>query len=69
MTFKSWLKKFKNENSPVGDIGREILADPDFPVTQNVNKIEDYAYSVGLTDSSPQSEAFKAALSLWISEL
>ena len=31
-SFKKWSKQFENENSPEGDLAKDITADIDFPV-------------------------------------
>ena len=41
MTFKKWLARFSGENSPRGDLARDILADIDFPDTANVERMQD----------------------------
>lgn len=69
MTFKQWLKEHRNDNSPIGDIARDILADVNFPNTQNVAEIEDYATKKGLTGIDAASEAFKSAYSQWLASL
>ena len=33
MTFKKWIAKFADENSPRGDFARDVLADTEFPDT------------------------------------
>ena len=50
MTFKKWIAKFADENSPRGDFARDVLADTEFPDTKNVEKINNYLFSVGMSD-------------------
>lgn len=50
MTFKKWLTQFADENTPRGDFARDVLADAEFPDTKNISKINDYLFSVGMSD-------------------
>lgn len=33
MTFKTWIKQFKGEDSPLGDLAEDIYRDKSFPYT------------------------------------
>lgn len=33
ISFKTWLDQFKNENTPIGDLSRDVNLDPEFPST------------------------------------
>lgn len=57
MTFKKWLTQFIDENSPRGDFARDVLADAEFPDTKNLSKINDYLFSVGMSDRDFVSDA------------
>lgn len=50
MTFKKWLAQFTGENTPRGDFARDVLADTEFPDTKNMEKINNYLFSVGMSD-------------------
>lgn len=45
MTFKKWLSKYETISNPLGDIIRDIMVDPDFPISNNFSNIEEYLYS------------------------
>lgn len=66
MTFKKWLARFSGENSPRGDLARDILADIDFPDTANVERMQDYFSARGLTGSDPESAALSSAFQQWL---
>jgi hypothetical protein len=57
MTFKKWLAQFIDENSPRGDFARDVLADAEFPDTKNISKINDYLFSVGMSDRNFATDA------------
>lgn len=44
MTFKSWVKQseYMKENTPVGDLARDIVADKEFPNTVEKYVIREY---------------------------
>lgn len=44
MTFKSWLKqsKYTKDNSPIGDLARDIVADKEFPKAVEKYVIREY---------------------------
>ena len=39
MTFKTWIKQFKGENSPLGDLAEDIFRDKSFPYTDKFEKM------------------------------
>lgn len=41
-SFEVWVTRFETDNSPVGDLARDILADNDFPVVNDYRNIHDY---------------------------
>ena len=42
MSFKTWSKKFLNENSPMGDLARDIKQDTNFPSYRCKKHIAEY---------------------------
>lgn len=42
MTFKTWIKQFKGENSPLGDLADDIQRDKNFPATRDFEKMVNY---------------------------
>ena len=51
MNFNSWIKQFLNEDSPYGDLARDIQRDQDFP--KNVtswSQIENHFPNAYVTD-------------------
>ena len=57
MTFKKWLARFADENTPRGDFARDVLADAEFPDTKNISEINDYLFSVGMSDRDFAADA------------
>lgn len=45
MTFKKWLSKYETLSNPLGDIIRDIIVDPDFPISNDFSDIEEYLWS------------------------
>ncbi|MCR8853497.1 sterile alpha motif-like domain-containing protein [Lysinibacillus fusiformis] len=45
MKFKTWIQKFINEDSPIGDLARDNELDPAFPDSNSYNELYDYLYS------------------------
>ena len=41
-SFEVWVTRFETDNSPVGDLARDILADNEFLVVNNYRNIHDY---------------------------
>lgn len=39
MTFKTWIKQFQGEDSPLGDLADDIQRDTSFPYTRNFEKM------------------------------
>jgi uncharacterized protein YozE (UPF0346 family) len=50
MTFKIWLRRFKDDDSELGEFANEIIADPDFPRTRRLGMLVEYLFAkdVGL---------------------
>lgn len=69
MTFKKWISGFADEESPRGDLARDILADVDFPDTANVERMQDYFSARGLTGSDPESAALSSTFQQWLEAL
>ena len=42
MTFKTWIKQFKGEDSPIGDLAEDIHRDKSFPCTDRFDKMISY---------------------------
>ncbi len=48
MTFKEWLINFKDVEKPIGDLACDILEDPEFPDTNDYDKLFTYlAFQAG----------------------
>jgi len=45
MTFKTWIKQFQGENSPLGDLAEDIYRDRSFPCTDKFEKMISYLVS------------------------
>ena len=44
-TYKAWIKKFLNDDNPIGDLARDIKIDKTFPLSRRKATIEDYLFS------------------------
>lgn len=44
-TFKSWIANFRGVDLPIGDYANDILADENFPDTEDFSVIRDYLIS------------------------
>ena len=42
MTFKEWIKQFDSEDSPRGDLAKDICKDESFPDTDEYEKMIDH---------------------------
>lgn len=42
MTFKTWIKQFQGENTPIGDLADDIQRDKNFPATSDFEKMTTY---------------------------
>ena len=51
MLFKHWPFRYTNLNTPLGDIIRDIVVDPDFPISDVVNDVEEYLDTKISTDN------------------
>ena len=40
-TYKAWIKKFLNDDNPIGDLARDIKIDKTFPLSRRKATIED----------------------------
>ena len=45
MIFKNWLLQYVNLNNSLGDIIRDIVVDPDFPISNDFYDVEEYLES------------------------
>ena len=45
MTFKTWIKQFQGEDSPLGDLAEDIYRDKSFPCTDKFEKMISYLVS------------------------
>lgn len=61
MGFKTWLREFKNEDTALGDLARDVLADKKFPRVSN--SIEPAA--THLTMHHACSDAKRMLLEAW----
>ena len=45
MTFKTWMKQFRNEHSLFGDLAKDMKGDKEFPCSKKFEKNADYLIS------------------------
>ena len=58
--FAKWIMRYKEDNSPIGDLARDISDDKDFPKTKSKKKILEYLESKDACDG-----AISAFISAW----
>lgn len=63
MTFKSWIKKYKGQNSPIGDLANDIIIDKSFPSSASYDTILTYLESLNAFDGA--IDAFKEAWKIY----
>ena len=52
MSFYNWIKEFKEDDNPVGDLARDLLNDPLFPKTDtDGNTLRHYLVTRRASDS------------------
>ena len=49
-SFKQWLEKYEDENSPAGDFARDVIVDEDFPIIQTKEFVEKYLIKNNASD-------------------
>lgn len=49
-SFKQWLGKYEDENSPAGDFARDVIVDEDFPIIQTKEFVEKYLIKNNASD-------------------
>lgn len=45
ITFYTWLKQFRDYDTPLGDLSRDVLDDPEFPRTKKYDIMVQYLKS------------------------
>lgn len=60
--FGAWLQAQSHRDDPVGDLARDMSADPAGPATDDVVTVLDYVATVGGTNASA---ACRSALAEW----
>lgn len=45
ITFYTWLKQFKDDDTPLGDLSRDVSDDPEFPRTKKYDIMVQYLKS------------------------
>lgn len=55
MSFKDWILRHKEENSPLGDLATDISNDSNFPDTDSKEAIETYLNDCGASDNALNS--------------
>lgn len=46
MTFKIWLRRFKDDDSELGEFANEFMDDPDFPRTRKLGVLVEYLFGL-----------------------
>ena len=62
-SFKIWIKKFKCEDTPIGDLARDIKIDKTFPSSRCRITLENYLLSKNACSSA--MDAFNEAFELY----
>lgn len=58
MTYKDYILQFISEDTPAGDIARDIAQDPHFPATSNHDEL-DYYLTVDQTSCDSFMQVFE----------
>lgn len=66
MTFKTWIKKYKGKNNPIGDLANDVIADKSFPNSVSYKNILAYLENLGACDGA--INAFNDAWELYKDE-
>lgn len=45
MTFKTWIRRYKDDDSDLGEFANEISTDPDFPRTGKLGEMMEYLFA------------------------
>jgi uncharacterized protein YozE (UPF0346 family) len=53
MTFKTWIEKYKSDDSPIGDLARDILSDSNFPESNDLETLIKYVTDLGCCNQVP----------------
>jgi len=64
--FKTWIKKFNKEDSPIGDLARDIKNDNKFPIGKNFIKMHSYLQSINASNNA--IDVYKKAFRLFEQE-
>jgi uncharacterized protein YozE (UPF0346 family) len=51
-SFKTWIKKFQNDDSPLGDLAQDIRVDKEFPSFCSKNRLMSYLMSKNACDEA-----------------
>lgn len=63
MIFKEWIMQFEKDNSPIGDLAKDIKQDEQFPYTKDYKSILNYLESQNACDGA--IKAFKHAFRIY----
>jgi hypothetical protein len=62
-SFRRWLDQFSRDESAIGDLARDVAADPDWPVPTDLELI--FLHMAELDASDNALEALRAAWDRW----
>ncbi len=67
MTFKQWIKTYRGQNNPIGDLASDIWLDEKFPKAKRRETILAYLEKCGASDGA--ISAFEEAWEIYHSEI
>ncbi len=63
MTFKQWIKEYKGQDNPIGDLANDIWLDKEFPKSESYKSNLKYLEKLGACDGA--INAFEEAWKLY----
>lgn len=67
ISFKTWIKQFREVDAPIGDLARDIKGDKEFPLSTKKEEMYDYLHRKQACAEA--KEAFEEAFSKYQSAL
>ena len=67
--FTQWLQQFRQVNSAIGDLARDVARDPGWPEDGDLDVYREHLQDVaGLDDDAPAMLALESAWETWLQQ-
>lgn len=63
MSFRKWIEQFNEDDSPIGDLARDIQHDKEFPDSEDYEELTDHLKNNGACSGA--KNAFKEAYKIF----